>query len=220
MHRAISCLLFDDEQVRSLTSILSLLKGYLADDWSADTAIGKDSALVLVNLDHAEAPALMAALDHGLNVAGCANRPRQFETGTLHRPFRGHEILARLKEVERHAGAEAGGGSDEQAVQALQADDSRIFKLYLWPEQFTGWSRQWWRILAALRRQSLTIEQIVAQTGVERAEVARCLDTLLGLNAVSVKFDLAHMQVAPPRAERRGLWSRLGARVGELLRRR
>jgi hypothetical protein len=45
---------------------------------------------------------------------------------------------------------------------------------------------------------------------VERAEVARCLDTLLGLNAVSVKFDLAHMQVAPPRAERRGLWSRLG----------
>lgn len=227
MHRTISCLLFDDEQTRSLASILALLKGYFEYEWSVDTAIGKESALVLVNLDHPEAAGLMTALDRGLNVVGCANRPRQFQPGTLHRPFRGHEILARIKEVERRQVApavEAVDGADgevhqnEAAVQALEADDSRIFKLTAWPQQFTGWSHAWWRIMAALRRQPLTLVQVAQQTGIERAEVARCLDRLLALNAVSVKFDLSQMRVVPRRRERQGLLARIGARVGALLR--
>lgn len=216
MRRTISCLLVDEEQVVSLASILALLKGYLDFDWVVEKTFDPQAALVLVNREDPRAEATLAALPSGMNVVGCATKPRQHAAGTIHRPFRGYQILALLKEAERRA-QQADAGA---AVQTLEADDSRIFKLNLWPVQFRQWPRDWWRVLAALRKQALTIGQLAEQTGVARTEVARCLDALLALNGVSVTFNLAGMQAARRPLARQGLWARIGSRVVGLLRQR
>ncbi len=225
MHRSITCLQLDDEVVRSLSSLLMLLEKYLDKRWTVDTTVSARTGLVLVNLDEVDASGTAPAIPAGMQVVGVARRPRQHPPGTIHRPLRAYEILAQLKEAERLAATgeatEAGEPQADSATLVLEHDEARIFRMEYWPPQFRQWPHAWWTVMAALRSRPLSIEQIASHTGLERQTIAQCLDALLAVTAVSVKFDLSNLQHAqPPSAEKKSLWKRIGSRVSTLLRSR
>ncbi len=225
MHRSITCLLLDDEVVRSLSSLLMLLQKYLDKSWTVDTTVSARTGLVLVNLDETDANGSLPPIPAGTQVIGVARRPRQHAPGTIHRPLRAYEILAQLKEAERlaatHDANAEGDPQADSATQVLEHDEARIFRMEYWPPQFKQWPHAWWTVMAALRNRPLSIEQIATHTGLERQTIAQCLDALLAVTAVSVKFDMSNLQQAqPPSAEKKSLWKRIGSRVSTLLRSR
>jgi hypothetical protein len=209
----IACLHCDDDAVRSLQVVLPMLKTWLAHDWSVDAHNSQQATLRVVNLDHPEGAALLASL--GPNAVGCSVHPRQHAPGTIHfRPFRGYELLATLKEIERTGmGGEA--REPETAAHALEEDRSRTFKLAYWPDEFEQWPRDWWRILASLRQRRLSTAALTQHLGLPAETVAECLDRLLRIHAVTVEFD--RNALVEPRLES-GLWSKLSTRIVGLLR--
>ena len=100
--RTISCLLFEDDHVRALESMLLLIRRYLQPGWTVEAGTAATEAqVVLVNADHPDATALLGSLSHLPQVVGASTRPRDHAPGTLHRPFKPYEMMATLKEAER-----------------------------------------------------------------------------------------------------------------------
>lgn len=219
MSPSITCLLCPENHVLSLSSILVMLKPYLSRVWRAEQEDTDRAALQVVNLDHPDGPALLQMLGGiGPRVLACAQRPRQHQPGTIHRPFRGYEILAALKELER-VGFHGAAVGDASAVRRLENDRDRSFQLRSWPTDFEKQPREWWRILASLRGRRLTMAQLSQQLQLSRATVAECLDWLLHANAVSVEFDM-NAAAATAKSGKISLLNRVSSRIMDKLWRR
>jgi hypothetical protein len=211
---SITCLLFDEAQSKALGSIVSMLAQYLAQSWEVDTEWSSSSRIVLINLDHLDHAALMAALSASpASVVGCAERPRLQAPGTIHRPFRAYEILSLLKEYERTT-------STTPAVKVPEAEDPRSFRLVVWPFDFLTWPREWWQVMAAIRTRSMSLRQIADDCALDPRQVALCIERLLVLDAATVKYDVATLDAALARKRHKGFWKRIGAQVSERLRQR
>lgn len=208
MPKTLTCLLFDEEHGRALTSIMSMIGQYLRYSWRVTDEVSHRSNVIFVNLDHPGAPALLAAAGEGRRVVGCALRPRMHAAGTVHRPFRPYEVLAVLKEAED-------GILDSNSNEAL-TDASRLYKLVRWPDEFREWPKAWWRILAVIRKRALSVSQIASETGVAEQAVGECLEILQQHNLVMVEFDLARLEPVKPRSSRK-LWARIGERIAAML---
>lgn len=219
MSPSVVCLLCPENHVLSLGSILVMLKPYLSRVWRAEPGETGQAVLRIVNLDHPDGPALLQQLGGiGPRVLACAQRPRQHAPGTVHRPFRGYEILAALKELER-IGFHGASVGDASAVRRLETDRDRSFQLRSWPTDFEKQPREWWRILASLRARRLTMAQLSQQLQLSRATVAECLDWLLHANAVSVEFDM-DAAAATAKSGMASLLNRVGSHIMDKLRRR
>jgi len=211
---SITCLLFDEAQSMALTSVVSMLAQYLTQSWEVDTEWSPSSRIVLINLDHVDHAARMAALTgSSIRLVGCAERPRQHAPGAIHRPFRAYEILSLLKEYERTTGA-------APATKEPLGEDARSFRLVAWPFDFLSWPREWWQVMAAIRTRSMSLQQIAEDCAIDPRQVALCLERLLTLDAATVRYDVAALDAALARKRRKGFWRRIGAQVSERLRQR
>lgn len=210
---AIACLYCDDDAVRSLRAILTMLKPSLGRDWEVKSSVSHHAALHLVNLDHPEGAAALASLDAGTRAIGCALHPRRHPPGTIHyRPFRSYELFSTLKQIERLDTLAAPGNG---AATPAEEDQARSFKLTYWPDEFEKWPHEWWPVLASLRSSRLNASALAQQLNLSAGTVNQCLDRLQRLHAVDVEFD--RKQASAPR-EVAGVWQKLGSRLAGLLR--
>ncbi|WP_217990248.1 hypothetical protein [Pseudomonas indica] len=210
---SVTCLLFDEDQLKALLSILPLIRKYLDREWQVDTDPSSVSDVVVVNLDDsAGGPLLEALVGKGVHAVGCARHPRLHVAGTLHRPFRGYEVLALLQEGERRAFDRSRSRPSRRDLES----EVRRFALAEWPAEFREWPKEWWRVLAAIRTHCLSTAQIAQRCDLPEAEVMACLDILQERKAVSVRVDIEILDSAKG-GRRPGFWRRIGARVSDLL---
>ena len=220
---SIACLLCGEETPRALHFILPMLTSYLKREWQVESGAPERAALRIVNLDHPEGQALLDSFGPEHRAVGCALRPRQFAPGTIHRALRGYEILSALKEIERAdvqpaasatVSAQAAPEVVAAAAAVAESDQARGFRLVYWPEDFQDWPRAWWSVLACLRNRRLSEAELVRELNLPPVTVAQCLETLQGISAVMVTYDMQAI-ASPQRAERP--WRSLGARLVSLL---
>jgi len=198
----IACHQFSQAEVEALRSLLGLLATYLRHPWE----VGVDAtaaAIVLVNLDHPEPTPVLAPG----RLVGCAVKPRLKPAGCIHRPLRAAEILALLSEPV--AASAPRGTAESEPVHA-----ARRYRLSAWPLDFTSWSRDAWRVLGAMTREHLGLDEITARTGVDAAEVRRTLDALCALGLVDTVVE--RHAVRRPHGPLRAGWRSLASRVGQL----
>lgn len=200
----LACPNFGADEIKALRSMFSLLQQHLKQPW--EIVQDEEADLLIVNLDSGPP----GSLPPEVPVIGCALKPRQHPSGTLHRPLRAGELLALLTE---QAGAVPVAAVAPPSIDGLA---ERRFRLLAWPAGFEQWPSGWHRVLAAISRGARSPADIAAATGVAVAEVGRCLDTLErdGLVDVVVFQPRPDAQAPAPRA---GRWSGLAARVGLLL---
>lgn len=200
----LACPNFGADEIKALRSMFSLLQQHLKQPW--EIVQDEEADLLIVNLDSGPP----GSLPPEVPVIGCALKPRQHPSGTLHRPLRAGELLALLTE---QAGVVPVAAVAPPSIDGLA---ERRFRLLAWPAGFEQWPSGWHRVLAAISRGARSPADIAAATGVAVAEVGRCLDTLErdGLVDVVVFQPRPDAQAPAPRA---GRWSGLAARVGLLL---
>jgi hypothetical protein len=190
--KRISCPNFNADEIKALCSLCDLLKKYLKQPWQIVSE--GDADLVLVNLDadlparHLEAP-----------MVGCALRPRSHPPGTIHRPLRAAELLAVLSEC----------GSSGQGETESNADERYV--LLGWPIDFERWPPSWRRVLAALTRNSATLQEIADSSGLRPVDVSRCL-AMLDRNGL-----IERRRLAGPARRGSRRWKGLAAQVSQLL---
>jgi hypothetical protein len=196
----IVCEYFTAEESNALRRLLALLRPYLKQAWTVVDAGPGD--LYFQNLDVRSLP-----VDHGAaRVVGCAQKPRLCRRGTIHRPFRVSELLAVL--------AEAGGSR----IALHPAEDGSpaewTYQLRTWPLEFEEWPKDWWRVLACIAYQPLSMSQIAAVTALPVDSVHRCLDRLIRRELVDRRAE-PHVVAEPsPVPGWRGLVTRLGQLLG------
>lgn len=201
----LACPNFGADEIKALRSMFSLLQHHLKQPW--EIVQDDEADLLIVNLDSGPP----GSLPPEVPVIGCALKPRQHPSGTLHRPLRAGELLALLTEQAAQVPVPA-----EAAPMAAEGLAERRFRLLGWPAGFEQWPAGWHRVLAATSREARSPADIAARTGVPEAEVGRCLDRLErdGLVDVVVFHPRPDAQAPAPRP---GRWSGLAARVGLLL---
>lgn len=201
----LACPNFGADEIKALRSMFSLLQQHLKQPW--EIVQDAEADLLIVNLDSGSP----GSLPPEVPVIGCALKPRQFPSGTLHRPLRAGELLALLTEQAGQAPAPA-----EPRRPASQSLAERRFRLLAWPAGFEQWPAGWHRVLAAIARDARAPADIAARTGVPVAEVGRCLDQLESdlLVEVVVFHPGPDAKATVPST---GRWSALVTRVGLLL---
>lgn len=201
----LACAGFSDSDRDSLCATLARLEPYLRARWQL-VDDSQCAALCLVNLD----AGVDAACHHARRV-GCAERPREFAAGTLHRPLRVPQLLALLTETGRalaEDGREARGVDCGPAPSAVQ--------LLVWPLDLEGASRTCLHVLSALTFAPADPVTLAARTGEDVAAVERELERLMhgGLVVRAAGGGLAMPESAAPPASWRGLVKGWGRRLG------
>lgn len=201
----LACPNFGADEIMALRSMFSLLQHHLKQPW--EIVQDDEADLLIVNLDSGPP----GSLPPEVPVIGCALKPRQHPSGTLHRPLRAGELLALLTEQagSAHVATEAPPSSADGLAE-------RRFRLRSWPAGFEQWPSGWHRVLAATAREARSPADIALRTGVPEAEVGRCLDQLESDGLVDVMVFHPRPDAKAP-APRPGRWSGLAARVGLLL---
>jgi len=205
----LDCRGFPPAEADSLHRLLNLLQTHLKQPW--EVALGDSGAdMVLLNLDVQPAPDIDAA--H--RIVGCASKPRNVHGAKLHRPFRAYELLAVLSEFGFQ-----GQAVQQSAVAASKPQDEAEalwrYRLRAWPLGFETWPRGWWPVLATITRQYRCTREIAIRTGLDDAEVQRCLDKLE--NADLLDREVEHRELPRVEPESLGTWKGLASRVGRLL---
>lgn len=162
----IACRHFSADDVAALRRLLVLLEPHLKRRWAL--ADGDAGDLLFVNLDAAHA----CMPEGGLNVVGCATKPRLWPEGTLHRPLRPAGVLAALSayhEAEPVGAPIAAGGEGSPQLR---------YRMRSWPLHFSQWPQPWWAVLAAINHTPRSVADIAAQVGIAESEVRRCLAEL------------------------------------------
>lgn len=176
-HR-INRLLFDDEKVRALSSLISLLSPHLLTHWHITCSSNPRADIVLINLDHEGNDILSASLGTDIRVVGCSSQPSHHALGAFRYPFTAHEILGLLKSFEtQHL---------DRAHEML-ASVTRLesYRLRFWPKDFVTWPRAWWTIMASIQYTPRSIASIQRNTDVAEHTVVECLRELLRRGAIS-----------------------------------
>jgi hypothetical protein len=193
--KRIACPNFNADEIKALYSLVDLLKKYLKQPWQVVSEGEADLVLVNLDVDGLPAPPLAAPM------VGCALRPRIHPPGTIHRPLRAAELLAVLSECASSGPGETESNADERYV------------LLGWPIDFERWPPSWRRVLAALTRNSATLQEIADSSGLKPVDVGRCLAMLDRQGLVERR------QLAGPMISKRGggRWQGLAAKMSQLL---
>lgn len=198
----LACIGFGTAELEAASRLISLLGTNLKQRWRLANP-GEQADLSLVNL---EADADVGTLRHGI-VAYCAHKPSQHRLAALHLPLRSYELLNLL-----NAEAPAGRG---RPGRSRAEPDVRRYRLRSWPLQANAWSRDRWRVMAAIRHHARSVNGLAMQTGIAVESVQRCLDDLQRLEALEC-CDASVRTQAPVAAPPSG-WREVAARVGHLL---
>lgn len=201
LRRSIACVDLGPDEINSLRSLLGLLAPYLKHAWEVGPVDRAD--LVLVKRDSDDAP---SPVPEGVTIIGCARRPRQHASPTIHRPLRASEVLAVLNEFEEDADHQAGVPTPPPAPSA------QAWRLAYWPLDFETFPSTWWRVLAALSGQARTRDELVRCTGLARGEISQCLQRLREVSAL-IEAD----KPSPPRATQASKWRHIIAGIGRKL---
>lgn len=198
----LACPNFHEEERASLRSLLGLLTPYLRPAW--ELVDGEKADLCLLRLDGDLAPPSLASG----RWRGCAQHPRGFASGTLHRPVRAAELLALLNEV----------ASDTTAPLPVDASaSSPLVRLRLlgWPLDFEQGPPARIQLLAALTAAPCSVDDLAQRIRIPREGVCRWIDDLRSQGLVRCETSTSQQPVVPPIASSwYGLVSRIGRKLG------
>lgn len=201
--RRVACIRFSADEVNALRSLLGLLDPYLRQDWEITDPDQAD--LVLARVDDVDDAGGIAG-DKPL--VGCARRPREHASPSIHRPLRASEILTVLNEF---------GEPDEDGDDAAMPEDTRAdapWRLTFWPLDYEAYPPAWHQALAALTARTMSTRELVACTGMQRVEADRCLAALRACGALVSTSTAASPRPDAPSEGWRQFISGIGRKLG------
>lgn len=139
---------------KALTSLLLQLRPYLKRDWSvADPA---DADIVVAHAGNEPTQGEVKA-----RIVRVAVKPRTYGYGTLHWPLRVSEMLALLSEFVP-SGASAQVAAPTEAISPLW-----VVRLEAWPIDLSRYSREEYRVMAALTFSPRDVDGLAQVTGLD-----------------------------------------------------
>lgn len=199
------CAGFSEADRASLLCLLGLLTPYLRQPWElVDVPALAD--LCLVRLD-GEVPLVVS---HPRQV-GCAQHPREFSTGTLHRPLRAPQLLALLSNTDEELSASNTRKAPNGSVHTMPA-----LRLLAWPLDAECGPRLRLHVLAALSAGSATTDVLAMRVGASTQEISGFIESLCrdGLLVADARIAAPAPSPAPAASGWRAFISGLGQRLG------
>ncbi|MFA7488617.1 MAG: hypothetical protein WCY72_11120 [Lysobacteraceae bacterium] len=201
----ISCVGFSQADRASLTCLLGLLTPYLRPPWEL-VEHPEQADLCLLRLDGEALPPITHR-----RLIGCAQHPRQWPAGTLHRPLRAAQLLALLSDDA------AGPGEAEIPAQSrAPVGTTQPFRLLAWPLDTEHAPSLRTDVLAALSAGPDTVESLAGRIGACRQQVLGVIESLCRAGVLAREAEQLPSPPVPVATVPgwRGFMAGLGRRLG------